>query len=114
MDKASIAAKGWREIPAPDFVKAACPTTAWVKGHCRVFYSIMEPHSGTLWTHVSIACPDRYPTWEEILDARYTFFTDEEEVFQRLPPKKVYLNVHPNCFHLWHRIGLTMLPVEGG
>ena len=114
MDRASIASKGWREVAAPPFLTALTPTSMWVKGHCQVIYTMMENHKGRLWNHASISCPDRYPTWDEILEARYTFFTDEDEVFQRLPPKKQYLNHHPYCFHLWHILGTAMLPEEDG
>jgi len=110
LNRAAIETGGWRQIPAPDFMQQVAPTTAWVKGPCRVLYTMMEPHFGSLWCHASIACTDRYPTWDEILDARYTFFTEDDEVFQYLPPKREYLNLHKNCFHLWHRVGARILP----
>ena len=112
MDKASIFKKGWREVPLLEVVKQMipAPSSAWVKGECHIIYSMMEDHGDGLWNHVSISCHDRYPTWEEILDARYAFFTEDDEVFQILPPKREYNNLHPNCFHLWHKIGHRLTP----
>lgn len=42
----------------------------------------------------------RYPTWDEIKDARYRFVADECEMVMHLPPKSDYINVHSSCFHL--------------
>ena len=46
-----------------------------------------------------------YLTWDEILDVRYAFFDESDEVYQILPPKEEYVNVHKNCFHLWSKVG---------
>ena len=51
--------------------------------------------------HVSIAREDRYPSWDEIRDFRYEYLPDDMTFGILLPPKKEYVNVHPNCFHLW-------------
>jgi len=53
-----------------------------------------------LW-HLSISHPDRYPTWDELADARYELVPDQVTMAMLLPPKADYLNVHPHCFHLW-------------
>lgn len=44
--------------------------------------------------------PGRYPTWDEIKDARYRFVDDRIEMVMHLPPKSEYVNVHQSCFHL--------------
>lgn len=51
--------------------------------------------------HLSIAHPDRDPTWKEIHDARYKFVPDEVTMVMFLPPKAQYVNLHEHCFHLW-------------
>lgn len=50
--------------------------------------------------HLSISHPERYPTWEEIKEARYDLLPNECTVGILLPPKEEYVNIHPNCFHL--------------
>ncbi|HEY3367803.1 MAG TPA: hypothetical protein VGK74_22320 [Symbiobacteriaceae bacterium] len=51
--------------------------------------------------HVSMSRPDRYPTWEEIKAVKALFWDDEADVIMFLPPASEYVNVHPNCFHLY-------------
>ncbi len=51
--------------------------------------------------HLSISHKDRYPTFDEIRDARYKYIPDEVTMAMLFPPKAEYVNVHPNCFHLW-------------
>ena len=56
-----------------------------------------EPGDG--W-HLSISHPTRYPTWDEIRDARYDLLPDDCTMAMLLPPRAEYVNLHPNCFHL--------------
>lgn len=58
--------------------------------------------------HLSIAHPRRYPTWDEIKDARYRLVPDDVHMVMALPPKKFYLNLHPNAFHLWELMELSL------
>lgn len=51
--------------------------------------------------HFSISCPDRYPTWDEIRDARYALLPNDLTMAMLLPPIEEYVNQHPFCFHLW-------------
>lgn len=51
--------------------------------------------------HASIAHPDRYPTWAEILSMRDWIFPAEMEVVMVLARRSEYVNLHQNCFHLW-------------
>lgn len=64
----------------------------------RLFVMVgWEPGLG--W-HLSISHPDRYPSWDEIRDARYELLPDACTMGLFLPPRMEYVNVHPNCFHL--------------
>lgn len=53
------------------------------------------------WEHVSVSLQDRTPTWEEMSYIKDLFWREDECVFQFHPPKKDYVNFHPNCLHLW-------------
>lgn len=64
------------------------------------FAVIITKDDGVNW-HMSISHPNRYPTYEELKEARYKFCPDEVEMAQIFPPKSEFVNVHPNCFHLW-------------
>jgi len=106
---------GWKEKPllGIDPITSVLRTSAsstWTKGHLFVVFSPLEQQPDGLWKHASISHPRRYPFWDEILDVRYSFFGDEDEVFQILPPKREYLNIHKNCFHLWSPVGRRITP----
>lgn len=64
-------------------------------GDCKIILS-EEPQG----LHLSISHADRYPTWDEIHQARYELLPKEKTFAMILPPKKEYVNVHNNCFHL--------------
>lgn len=50
--------------------------------------------------HMSIACTDRLPAWEEVAEARYRLIPDGIVMAMPLPPKADYVNVHEFCLHL--------------
>lgn len=90
------------EIPVPAWLRARWGETmepdcrAFRMGQCTIFLGTI-PGQGL---HMSIAHPTRYPTWDEIADARYALIADEVTMAMVLPPSDEYVNVHPNCFHL--------------
>jgi hypothetical protein len=45
--------------------------------------------------------PGRYPTWDEIKDARYRLMPQDIYVAQILPPPGEFVNLHGTTFHLW-------------
>lgn len=51
--------------------------------------------------HLSISHPLRYPTWDEIKEARYSLLSRTKDFAMILPREGDYVNIHPNCFHLW-------------
>lgn len=81
------------EIPSPLQVPWA---RAFIAGECIV---LIAKEAGK-W-HLSISCEDRYPTWDEIKQARYDLLPDNVTMAMLLPPRSKYVNIHPNCFHLY-------------
>ena len=70
----------------------------------------VECHGG-LW-HISISCPNRYPTWEEIKAAWYELVPGAGKDFEGaiiLPRGEDYVNFHSNCFHV-HQLAESELP----
>lgn len=51
--------------------------------------------------HLSVSHPKRYPSFDEIRDVRYKYLPNNITVAMLFPPKEEYVNLHPNCFHLW-------------
>lgn len=60
---------------------------------------------GEGWEHVSVSLSDRCPTWAEMCRVKELFWGPEDCVVQFHPAKSEYVNVHPNCLHLWRREG---------
>lgn len=77
-------------------------------GHLSVLVGAEAAQNGPRW-HLSISHrtsehppkPGRYPTWDEIKDARYRFMPGDIYVAQILPPEDEFVNVHATTFHLW-------------
>jgi hypothetical protein len=57
------------------------------------------------WQHVSVSLPNRCPTWAEMDRVKELFWGEDETVVQFHPKKSEYVNNHPNCLHLWKKIG---------
>lgn len=43
----------------------------------------------------------RYPTWDELADARYELLPGNINVVMYLPPEEDFVDVHETCFHLY-------------
>ena len=56
------------------------------------------------WEHVSVALDNRCPTWRDMCEIKDLFFDHDEAVVQFHPARESYVNIHPNCLHLWRPI----------
>ena len=95
-----VKAHGWRDLgvtPLP----MGCSAKMYTKGPCRVLVSQEPRRNGIMRWHLSISCADRYPSWKEIKDARYSLLPMGLTFTQLLPPANEYVNIYSNCFHLW-------------
>lgn len=93
---------GWRYVKRHEFVPGYF-ASLYLKGECRVLVAqeqAMERGIELMRWHLSISCIARYPTWDEIHDARYSLLADDLHMAMILPPKSEHVNVHSNCFHL--------------
>ena len=80
-----------------DPVPGLPPTTRrFSMGSCSVIVGIEHGR----W-HISIAHPARYPKWDEIKAARMKYVPHNVTMALLLPGEHEYINVHPNCFHLY-------------
>jgi hypothetical protein len=92
--------KDYIEIPCPELGVPHIYRRAFAKGGCRMIVTREVYRDHSLRWHLSISHSDRYPTWDEIKNARYALMPDEITMAMLLPPKAQYVNLHPNCFHL--------------
>lgn len=104
----------WRRVPTPAVLLLGSPGARAYQadlpdGHLSVIVARERDDSGDIVWHLSISHrtneaapqPGRYPSWDEIHEARYTFVPDELTMAILLPPKAEYVNVHSTTFHLW-------------
>jgi len=78
-------------------IRAIIGTDDWYSmGECSIHVSL----DASAW-HLSIAHPRRYPSWAEIKRARDKLLPADRSFAMVLPRDGEYVNVHPNCFHLW-------------
>lgn len=92
----------------PEAIRKKSPTLqAYSKGEIRVLVDRNEkmkayPGQETeTSSHLSISCADRYPTWDEINEARYRFLPRDREAYMVLPAEHQDLNRMPFCFHVF-------------
>lgn len=58
------------------------------------------------WEHVSVSHAHRCPTWQEMCRVKDLFWSEDETVLQFHPRRTEYINLHPNCLHLWRQSGV--------
>lgn len=99
-----------RQAPVPPAVRDALYRSGafgfryFTMGDCVILVA-RKPlgEDGALEWHLSISCQDRYPTWDEISDAREKLLPADEAFGFVLPRRDRYVNEHEFCFHL-HRL----------
>lgn len=72
---------------------------------------IIEPeiHDGELWLHLSVSTAGRVPSWDEMRWCRDVFIGDRKAI-SVLPVSAEYVNIHPNCLHLFAPLERDPLP----
>lgn len=91
----------WAEVPSTPAMERELINAAnsylrcYLLGQCSV---IVTKEFGD-W-HLSIAHPARYPTWDELAQARYRAVPKGVWMAMMLPPPEHYVNIHRNCFQL--------------
>jgi hypothetical protein len=88
------------EIPALFQSGSYVYNKAFERDGCLIWVTRDRHADNTVHWHMSISRRDRYPSWNEIRDARYELLPDNITMAMLLPPKDQYVDLHPNCFHL--------------
>jgi hypothetical protein len=76
-----------------------------------------EPAGGEERWHMAVSHPARYPAWDEIKAAAREFLPADGFYVLCFPPERLWLNLHPHCFHLWEtrdRWLIEQMIVDGG
>ena len=91
---------GWREVPIKpgsmmDGAKAA------VVGRTSLLFSAGKMEDGKWWLHVSIAHPDKLPSYLDLTDVKAFTIGTGRQAIQVFPPEAEHVNLHPRALHLW-------------
>jgi len=98
-----------REIFTPASVRhvvhngTALELHAFRMGDCNILLGHEPAGGGPLRWHLTISCPDRHPTWDEIKTARYRILGPDVAMTMHLPPADHFVNVatQDHVFQLW-------------
>jgi hypothetical protein len=94
----------WRRVE--DFAIGGVSANVWVRnthdGQLRSMVGEEPPGWHLSISHIGAGRrPGRYPTWDEIRDARDRFLPGDLGFVMHLPPEGEYVAVHDTTFHLW-------------
>lgn len=75
---------------------------AWVHrdGRSVILTAGLQP-DGRWWLHVSVARPDRMPTYADLQDLKAFWIGGDLQALQVFPPRAKHVNIHRFCLHLW-------------
>lgn len=88
----------WKMIQSP--LPASSHAFAHVSG-LAVMSSLATMANGTRWMHISCSRKNKLPSWEDLKAIKRWFIGDDAPAVQVLPREADYVNIHPNCLHLW-------------
>lgn len=97
------------ELPVPAEIRRMIGTDhaelyRFRMGECNILLG-REPGgvNGEQRWHLTISCPDRHPSWDEIKTARYRLLGPDTVIAMILPPPEFYVNVpsQDHVFQLW-------------
>jgi hypothetical protein len=96
----------WRQLDHPD-IAALVPDALVYERNVHDGALIALVAEEPLGWHLSISHrtvgarrAPRYPSWDELADARYSLLPSDRDFVMHLPPPGEYVAVHDTCFHL--------------
>lgn len=75
-----------------------------------LIWSVSYERDGKAWRHISLAHPNRLPTWDELRSIKEWICGPDGTAYKVLPPESEYVNENPHCLHLWQPLGHRPLP----
>lgn len=66
-------------------------------------YHVLASRNEEGWEHVSVSTPPakKLPSWDVLSRIKNCFWNEDEDVIHWIPKQEEYVNLHPNCMHLW-------------
>ena len=80
------------------------------RGGLAVILTEALERDGHRWRHLSVSARGRLPTWEELVAVKEVFLGTDSVAVQVLPPRREWVNDHPNVLHLFVRLDERAVP----
>lgn len=94
-----------KENPKLEILQTSIDGVAGILHMTGLWHCTIVASWGGGWEHVSVCPSNRTPDWNEMCAIKEMFWNDDEVVMQLHPTKSNYVNLMPNCLHLWRPIG---------
>lgn len=104
--------KGWRRLDDYEMAGVVCCRFLSPDGLLVATSQDEEPGGKRAWIHVSFSRPDRLPDYDDLQTARRNFIGIDRVSLQIFPVEEEYVDLHPNCLHLWSPVGFDPLLPE--
>lgn len=88
---------GWRERPMQGPFEGA---RGAVHGRTSLIFSAGK-HEGKWWLHVSIAHPEKVPSYLDLAEAKRIFIGRDRQAIQLFVGESEHVNIHSRALHLW-------------
>lgn len=74
---------------------------SWIFNGMIVVASVAN-YDGQEWLHVSFSRERKMPTYDDLQLVKREFFGNDKKAIMVFPEQEYYVNIHPNCLHLWY------------
>jgi hypothetical protein len=92
---------GWRRAPNSNH---------FFSGDGLLIIASAELIAGERWWHVSLARPNRLPSWDDIRKVKDVFVGRQNTAVSVLPSEDNYVNHHNFCLHIWRCLDREIVP----
>lgn len=75
---------------------------AWVFNGLLVMATAAIMQDGREWLHVSLSRKSRIPSYDDLQLVKREFIGNDKKAIMVFPEQENYVNIHPNCLHLWY------------
>lgn len=72
------------------------------RGGLRVLIDVSFKADDRAWLHVSVSRAKYPPSWDDLKRVKRDFIGDQNVAVMVFPAAEDFVNIHPNCHHLWH------------
>lgn len=74
----------------------------WLFNGLAVIASAGIMADGLEWLHVSFSRERKMPTYKDLQLVKREFIGNDKKALMVFPEQENYVNLHPNCLHLWY------------